>query len=270
MNQVIVSLLNTLGLRSDPQTTVVFRNTVEAVTQEQLKDFTGDVGVDGTLNIDFTDTLDFTTTENADFLVIPTLAGRFVGDFIGTEFQSTAYTIHSGIGDGIFDLVGAGFQLPFIGALSGIEDIVSGDTIFDYVGVVDQTPVGGNLVVQKNIAMVVSDGLGGYNEYSIRVQKKGSEGSFSIEKYNPDGDKLAMTLDDNTTGFITTNNFASDASVHRFESNTSTSILDLLNDNLQSDVLLANNFGDDSAAAIGGVPVGGLYHSAGALRIRTV
>lgn len=36
MNQMIVSLLNTLGLRSDPQTSVTFRNTVEAITQPQI------------------------------------------------------------------------------------------------------------------------------------------------------------------------------------------------------------------------------------------
>lgn len=36
MNQMIVSLLNTLGLKSDPQTSVVFRNTVEAIIQPQL------------------------------------------------------------------------------------------------------------------------------------------------------------------------------------------------------------------------------------------
>ena len=37
MNQMIVSLLNTLGLKSDPQTSVVFRNTVEAITQPQIE-----------------------------------------------------------------------------------------------------------------------------------------------------------------------------------------------------------------------------------------
>jgi hypothetical protein len=36
MNQMIVSLLNTLGLKSDPQTSVVFRNTVRAIVQPQL------------------------------------------------------------------------------------------------------------------------------------------------------------------------------------------------------------------------------------------
>ena len=36
MNQIIVSLLNTLGLKSDPQPSVVFRNTVEAITQPQI------------------------------------------------------------------------------------------------------------------------------------------------------------------------------------------------------------------------------------------
>jgi hypothetical protein len=32
MNQMIVSLLNTLGLKSDPQTVVAFSNTVKAVS----------------------------------------------------------------------------------------------------------------------------------------------------------------------------------------------------------------------------------------------
>jgi hypothetical protein len=36
MNQMIVSLLNTLGLKSDPQTTVAFRNTVEEIAQARI------------------------------------------------------------------------------------------------------------------------------------------------------------------------------------------------------------------------------------------
>ena len=37
MNQMIVSLLNTLGLKSDPQTVVAFRNTVEEVATNALQ-----------------------------------------------------------------------------------------------------------------------------------------------------------------------------------------------------------------------------------------
>ena len=39
---------------------------------------------------------------------------------------------------------------------------------------------------------------------------------------------------------------------------------------LQSPALLSHNFADDTAAATGGVPVGGLYHNAGQVRIRVV
>ena len=39
---------------------------------------------------------------------------------------------------------------------------------------------------------------------------------------------------------------------------------------LHSDALLEHNFADDPAAALGGVPVGGLYHNAGEVRIRVV
>jgi hypothetical protein len=34
--------------------------------------------------------------------------------------------------------------------------------------------------------------------------------------------------------------------------------------------VLASNFADDSAAAAGGIPIGGMYHNAGAIRIRIV
>jgi hypothetical protein len=37
MNQIIVSLLNTLGLKSDPQTVVAFRNTVEGVATNTVQ-----------------------------------------------------------------------------------------------------------------------------------------------------------------------------------------------------------------------------------------
>jgi hypothetical protein len=34
--------------------------------------------------------------------------------------------------------------------------------------------------------------------------------------------------------------------------------------------VLASNFADDTAAAAGGIPIGGMYHNAGAIRIRIV
>lgn len=35
-------------------------------------------------------------------------------------------------------------------------------------------------------------------------------------------------------------------------------------------VKVADNYADDAAAAAGGIPVGGLYHTAGAVKIRLV
>lgn len=36
----------------------------------------------------------------------------------------------------------------------------------------------------------------------------------------------------------------------------------------QRTVVIANNFADDVAAATGGIPIGGLYHTNGAVKIR--
>ena len=38
--------------------------------------------------------------------------------------------------------------------------------------------------------------------------------------------------------------------------------------NIAASAIVALNFASDSAAATGGVPIGGFYHNAGALRIR--
>ncbi len=40
--------------------------------------------------------------------------------------------------------------------------------------------------------------------------------------------------------------------------------------NLEVNGLPAMNFANDAAAAIGGVPIGGLYHNAGVVRVRLV
>jgi hypothetical protein len=54
------------------------------------------------------------------------------------------------------------------------------------------------------------------------------------------------------------------------ENNNTDTIIDFLNDNVQSDVVLAHDYADDAAAALGGVPIGGFYHASGTLKIRTV
>lgn len=70
--------------------------------------------------------------------------------------------------------------------------------------------------------------------------------------------------------FILTNNFIVSTYAIRFaDGGGVTWSLNTSNNTITATVVdLANDFADDAAAAAGGVPVGGLYHNAGAVRVR--
>jgi hypothetical protein len=76
-------------------------------------------------------------------------------------------------------------------------------------------------------------------------------------------------MNSNITGISISNDLSDDtASVLKVTNNNADTILDLLNDNLQSDVVLGHDYADDAAASGSGVPIGGIYHNSGSIRIR--
>jgi len=58
--------------------------------------------------------------------------------------------------------------------------------------------------------------------------------------------------------------------VLRIGDNNGDAILEFFNDYLVSETIPALDYADDAAAALGGVPVGGIYHNSGSIRIRLV
>jgi len=217
----------------------------EAVTKAQLDansfPYTGDALIDGTLNIDFTETLDFITSDEFDEEVGLT---PFVGDFMGFKGLTGGTTVHSGIFDGSIDEIPSTAHIRTVtnsdGSVSevfGSAELLGRNSIFFY------PDVDGEVVAfQESI---------GYNSNADGA-------GWFVTKFNDNFEAVAIGMDSNETGISIGNDLSDDtASVLKVRNNNADTILDLLNDNLQSDVVLGHDYADDAAAALGGVPVGG-------------
>lgn len=248
----------------------------EAVTKGQLSEF------DGSISFDFTDTLGFVTSDNLSIgfgAIYLTALNDWVelnldGDTLVQQISTPNNTlIINGVNDVTASLVGLGLSFPVRagGTLLNINDgDYAGSVLRIAAAETDQTGIGGSLGRSLSFQGDFVDDLGERNSLESELGIGSGVPYWVISrKINNSGEKVETYTDTTETGIVESNDLSDDtASVHRFENNNSDSILDLLNDNLQSDVLLANDFADDAAAATGDVPVGGLYHNAGALRIR--
>jgi len=235
--------------------------------------FTGNATIDGTLNINFTDTLSYITEE--DYGIdrgkgfIPGLGWipiQFNADTMGSVLEDDDVLAQKLLFDGEFDT-----------GMGVVPVLLSGDTLNvksgDYSGSflsngTIKDPIG-NLGNQ----LIVSVNKGVDNrEYTIGnfITSTGYDG-IVIQKINESGEKIEINISDTNTGFAIENDLSDNsASVLRIQDNNGYAILEFFNDYLVSETIPALDYADDAAAALGGVPVGGIYHNSGSIRIRLV
>jgi hypothetical protein len=95
------------------------------------------------------------------------------------------------------------------------------------------------------------------------------EGELIMRKTNDAGEDIDLALDTYQTGFILSNDLSDNtASVLRIEDNNGDAILEFFNDYLVSETIPALDYADDAGASAAGVPIGGIYHSSGTIKIR--
>jgi hypothetical protein len=246
--------------------------------------FTGSADISGTLNIDFTDTLSYVTDENYEseygFEFLSTL-NDYVdldvsGSFIGNRMvNSEGDIVTFGNIDGTAELVGTGLSFPVqgTGILMGFG---SGDYTGSYIRhssiTTDQTGIGGNY--GRSISLIGSfvDSVSGDKTlmgYNLGV---GDSSYYNVaEKRNNAGELIRLEINESQEGFRIDNDLSDNtASVLRIEDNNGDAILEFFNDYLVSETIPAIDYADDAAAALGGVPVGGIYHNSGTIRIRLI
>jgi hypothetical protein len=222
------------------------------------------------LDIDFTDTLSYVTSDSLTQDIGKQFIGgvgwipvEATGDAMVSEFEDDDSLIRNGLFDLDFDS-GMGI-LPFqsVGDYFELKSgTYSGSVISN---VIEKTPFGDFINTRR---LFIQDGSDN-RSYDISTSLTSTGEGIYIAKTNESGEIVAIGTDAGTTGFAIRNDLSDNtASVLRIEDNNGDAILEFFNDYLVSDTIPSLDYADDAAAATGGVPVGGIYHNSGTIRIR--
>ena len=228
-----------------------------------------------TLNIDFTDTLSYVTGDEEIGVGLQNLGGWLVpifsGSVIGSKLTQDSASIYNITGDGLSVIPGFGEILAqIVGSHLNITDgILSGSSLSNIIAT--STYEGYPSYQHVNSSTYVDPVSGDITRIEQAYVMDEPASTWEIKKINDSEDDIKLELVSDTTGFNLSNNYSDNtASVLRIEDNNGDAILEFFNDYLVSETIPALDYADDAAAALGGVPVGGIYHNSGTIRIRLV
>lgn len=235
-------------------------NEDEAVTKGQLQNF------DGPINIDFTDTLGF-VSDQVDYYGDPTLGSTLQGDFIGFKYEDLAEDEigYAGMFDGVIDVPSVPAQLPFKGHVSNFGNTDLGVFLSSRQGIIDTTPLGGAETYLITPLRIVANGE--TVEVGGAVTADGSDYTFSFSKESAAG-LAELELNSSIEGFNFRSDYADEDTFVTFKDNDADELLGLRGNSITSANLASKDFADDAAAEAGDVPLNGLYHTSGVVKIR--
>ena len=242
--------------------------------------FTGDATIDGTLNIDFTETLQFFSDDDFSAPFGSAYFGpplnwvdvTLSGDFMGSILTETDHTLYSFTGDGQGNIpsIGASFPVDVTGnILTMTSGSLSGSTLISVLTYTDQS---GSEQYSNQTNMVYVDPISGdKTQFSFFQSFDSTQAQMSFGKQNNDGENVSLNVNDGATGLRVFSELSDlDAQIFDISNSNSDKVLEVTGSNIASDTILAHDYADDAAAALGGVPIGGFYHTSGVLKIRTV
>ena len=132
----------------------------------------------------------------------------------------------------------------------------------------DQTAIGGGVlgIIGDDLTYTSIDGT--ISQFSSAFTGDDSA-TWDIEKKNNAGEDIKLILYSDNTGFQLENSLSdTSASLLEIQNSDGNRVMQFLQHHVASDVIGSNNYANGIAAAAGGVPLKGIYHNAGALRIR--
>ena len=232
------------------------------------------------LTIDFTDTLSYITEEDYEIpfgkTYIPVVGWQnvnLVSDFIGSAIVESDYSIfnHSLDGNAQIPSIGSSFPTQGSGQILAVNNgDLSGSSLVSILGYINATSLGGGEQFLDQRILTYSDPVSGDVSWFGLQNIFDTNGASSVwVKRNNAGEQVELKLEDSQEGFKISNDLSDNtASVLRIEDNNGDAILEFFNDYLVSETIPALDYADDAAAALGGVPVGGIYHNSGTIRIR--
>jgi hypothetical protein len=230
----------------------------------------GDFTVNGQTNftsgvtVNYKD-LELYTTENFNEIVDTITNQTIYGNFFGLKNENNIFNakINSGLFSGLTlvesvtgDTVGQ-FTL-----LNKDNDLMSQSLI-----VVDGSGFGLGDILQNRMTANFYDGVSGYTNYDFTIAKYDS-GRIEMAKSTNDYD-MGIRIDDISTAveILNTNPIQED-SVFKILDNDFQEIIDVTQLQIIMEKVVNYDYADDATAQSNNVPIGGIYHTSGTLKIR--
>ena len=262
-NKKIESLLKSLDLKVSPDVIVQIKDLLEKIEASSISS--------NSFDIDFTDTLSYITEEDygidrgKSFIDgLGWVPIQFNADNIGSILEDDDVLFQKLLFDGELD---TGMGVVPVSLSGDALNVKSGDYSGSFMSSGILKDPFGSILNESYLSV-----QNGSDNRSYRIGTLISSGGgdvVQIVKENESGEIIGLILSFDGTGFVIGNHLSDDtASVLRIEDNNGDAILEFFNDYLVSETIPALDYADDAAAALGGVPVGGIYHNSGTIRIR--
>jgi hypothetical protein len=186
------------------------------------------------------------------------------GNFFGLIREEDSVTSFSGgiNGNG---LVG---QLATVSTTGHFEAIKKGeDSIGVFTQYQDRTSIGQGEAIIGGIFGSFENGLT-QSTYQIDISKEQDDVRCQVRKVNNDGDFIQLKISDNETGFVIETSMQDESSLFKIKDDSGSPVLDITQLQVIMEKVVNYDYADDLDAQSGGVPIGGIYHTSGTLKIR--
>jgi hypothetical protein len=231
----------------------------------------GDFTVNGQTNftsgvtVNYKD-LELYTTENFNEIVDTINNQTIYGNFFGLKNENNIF--NAKINSGVFS------------GLTLVESVITGDTVGHFtllnkdndlmsqsLAVVDGSGLGFGDILENRMTANFYDGVSGYTNYNFTITKYDS-GRIEMGKSTNDYD-IGIRIDDTSTAVEILNaNPIQEDSVFKILDNDFQEIIDVTQLQIIMEKVVNYDYADDATAQSNNVPIGGIYHTSGTLKIR--
>jgi hypothetical protein len=186
------------------------------------------------------------------------------GDFLGFKREEGGVVSFSGDIDGN-GLVG---QLATVSTSGHFTAIKKGeDSIGVFTQYQDRTSIGQGEAIIGGFFGSFKDGST-QSTYQIDMGRDQGDIGCQIRKVNNDGEFVGLRISDNQTGFEIQTSIQDESSLFKVNDDSDNPTFDVTQLQVIMEKVVNYDYADDSTAQSAGVPIGGIYHTGGTLKIR--
>ena len=186
------------------------------------------------------------------------------GDFLGFKREEGGVVSFSGDIDGN-GLVG---QLATVSISGHFTAIKKGeDSIGVFTQYQDRTSIGQGEAIIGGFFGSFKDGST-QSTYQIDMSSDQGDIGCQIRKVNNDGEFVGLRISNNQTGFEIQTSIQDESSLFKVNDDSYNPTFDVTQLQVIMEKVVNYDYADDSTAQSAGVPIGGIYHTGGTLKIR--